>query len=320
MALMAYSPDPISQRILQLWSPVTDDDLKLVTSSTRVVQFSGSMTDTDHRKIASVLERFPNVPLRVYGSVSDLEFLSNYPNLKQFQVDVFQLGSIDGLRHLSPELEYLGLGQTKKNMSLKVLGKFARLKELYLEKHTKDIEVISSLTTLGRLNLRSVTLKDLSILLPLKKLWWFSLKLGGTTNLSQLSQIGRIKYLELWMVRGLADISFISDMTTLQHILLQDLKNIKNLPSFSKCTSLRRISIVNLKGLTDVSQLLTAPALEELTIGSSNTISVQNVLVLKQHPKLKKASIGLGSVKRNIAVKDGLDLPPQNFFEEFKYS
>src|SRR3990167_951247 len=98
--------------------------------------------------------------------------------------------------------------------------------ELYIEGHDKDIEVISKLVTLERLTLRSITLKDLSIFLPLKKLWWLAIKLGGTKNLSMFSKIEGLKYLELWMIKGLEDISAISKLKNLQFLFLQNLKNI----------------------------------------------------------------------------------------------
>lgn len=313
----------VTQKIVDLSTPVTDDDLSHINSETTVVQFSQPMTDADHTRVAKVLQDFPSVPLRVYGynmlPLPNLQFLKNYPKLRGFRVDVFHLGSFDGMEYLPYELEYLGIGQTKKAMSLKVLKRFTHLKELYLEKHMKDIDVIRHFALLEKLNLRSITLKDLSILLPLKKLWWFTLKLGGTTNLALLPQIGRIKYLELWMVKGLTDLSFISNMIYLQNLFLQDLKNVETLPDFSRCAELRRVRIDNLKTLRDISPLLSAHALEELTIGRGKLISVENASFLKSHPSLKRASIGLGSIKRQKEISDALGLPPQDFFEEFDY-
>ena len=52
------------------------------------------------------------------------------------------------------------------------------------------------------------------MLLPLTRLLSLDIKLGGTTNLGLLPRIGRLRYLELWLIRGLADIGPVGDMPT----------------------------------------------------------------------------------------------------------
>src|SRR3989338_3258979 len=210
-------------------SPVTKDQLVPLDEKCRVIQFSSPLTDADHEKLSQFAKNYPAVSFRVFGhygmgQLNDLKFLRYYPFVKNFQVDVFEITGIDGIEYLPENLEYLGFGQTRKRFSLNFLEKFKNLHELYIEGHDKDIEVISKLVTLERLTLRSITLKDLSIFLPLKKLWWLAIKLGGTKNLSMFSKIEGLKYLELWMIKGLEDISAISKLKNLQFLFLQNLK------------------------------------------------------------------------------------------------
>ena len=170
--------------------------------SEEIVQFPHPLTDREYRKVAKLLDGHPNVTLRAYGlKFTDLEFLRFFPEVRRFQADYMsRLESMDGLRHLRDDLESLVLGETKtaRQFSLNFLRGFPRLRRLYLERHTKDFAVIGELTDLDDLTLRSITLPDLSILLPLSSLLSLDLKLGGTKDLALLPQIGRLRYLELW--------------------------------------------------------------------------------------------------------------------------
>jgi internalin A len=112
------------------------------------------------------------------------------------------MANIDGLAYLPEDLFYLGLGEVAKRLSLAPLRRFNSLRRLYLERHTKDIDVISSLTNLTSLTLRHITLPDLAILVPLRRLQALELKLGGTRNLDLLPAVGELRCLEMWQVLG----------------------------------------------------------------------------------------------------------------------
>lgn len=168
-------------------------------------------------------------------------------------MDIVQLGSLRGIEHLTPKLQTLGLGQTRtKTISLSVLSRFPDLKELFVEGRHRGFEAVSSLQSLEKLTLKSIFLPDLSLLLPLRRLWWLDLKLSGITNLSLLPQIGQLKYLELWMVKGLSDLSVIGSLTALQCLFLQALKNVIGLPSFKNLKDLRRVTSDMMKGLKSI--------------------------------------------------------------------
>ncbi len=310
--------------IRQIRSPLTEDQLQPLDPKCRVVQSDSPLTDEDHEKLAPFLKKYPDVSFRVYGyynvgGVGDLSFLRFYPFVKNFQVDLFKLESLDGIEHLPIDLEYLGIGQTKKKISLKPLSQFKNIKELYLEGHTKDLEVLSELITLEKVNLRTIKLSDLSVLLPLKKLWSLSLKLGGTKDLTLLPQIRNLKYLEVWMVKGLSDISIVSELSSLQFLFLQDLKNVKSLPDFSKCQDLKRIVLDNMKSLEDLSPLLTAKNLEDIVIVNGNNFSPEDISCFKNHPHLKRGLIALGSIKKNDKVKELLPLESLKGYSDFNF-
>ena len=182
---------------------------------------------------------YPEMDLRAYGSydhsITDLEFLRFFPTLRKFAADALwdSLTSLDGLRHLPPDLEELGIGATKVKLDLAVLSRFRELRWLFLEGQTKHLEVISGLTQLYDLTLRSITMPDLSLLLPLKGLRSLDLKLGGTRDLRLLPRVGELWYLELWMIRGLTDVTAVGGIPSLRVLFLQALRQVEALPDLS---------------------------------------------------------------------------------------
>ena len=137
-----------------------------------------------------------------YGNdAHDLEFLRFIRALRELYVYDHGLVSLEGLRHLSDQATSIEMGPTWKQVSLRPLGRFRGLRTLYLDGQRRDIAVIGELLSLEDLTLRSVTLPDLSILLPLANLRYLDIKLGGTKDLRLLSRIGRLEYLKLCVHR-----------------------------------------------------------------------------------------------------------------------
>lgn len=302
-----------SPYIRQLESPLSDAQLRPLDPGCRVVQFSNPLSNAELRKVADFMRVYPGVSLRVYGHYGngcDLDFLKYFPFLRRFQIDVFDLQDIDGLRHLPDNLEFLGFSQTRsKRFSLAFLSRFRSLRRLYIESHKKDVAVLSELTSLEELTLRSITLPDLSLLVPLCHLVSLDIKLGGTKDLSLLPEVGRIRYLELWMIRGLEDISSIGRVRTLQYLFLQTLKRVESLPSLRDLRLLRRVHLETMKGLSDLQPIADAPVLEELLVVDMPHLQPEAFLPFVGHRTLRAAAVGLGSLKRNAVVDGMLGLP-----------
>ncbi|HEX6681986.1 MAG TPA: hypothetical protein VF062_04295 [Candidatus Limnocylindrales bacterium] len=312
---------PFDEYVRAVGSPLTSNMLAPLGQGCRVVQFSSAMSDRDYATLAEWLADYPQVTLRAYGGydrpITNLEFLRFFPKLRAFQADSLyrDLENIDGLGFLPEDAFEVGLGATRKRLSLAPLRRFDRLPRLYLEGLTKDIEVISTLTCLTSLTLRSITLPNLAILTPLHRLRALDLKRGGTSNLDLLPQIGELQYLELWQVRGLDDIGPIAHVGTLQHLFMQALRRVTGLPSFAACTRLRHVHLETMKGLTDLSPLLTAEALTDLAVVDMGHLKSSDVTILQAHPALRRLSVGLGSMRKNNEVKNNAaaspDLLPQ---------
>ncbi len=302
--------------VRQVSSPLTRKMLAPLDERCEVVQFSSLPNWRDLARLGELMESHPDVALRAYGgydgSIQNLEFLRHFPHLRRFYADQLRYDdfqSIEGLRFLPDDLGELGLGKVTRSLSLQPLARFESLRTLYLEGSRKDLDVISRLQMLEDLTLRSIRLSDLSVLTPLRRLRSLDLKLGGTRDLSPLPDLAPLAYLELWMIRGLDDISPVGKLDSLQYLLLQDLARVDRLPDLSAMTSLRRLDLQNLKSLTDLTPLLAAPALEALMVVDFRHLKPEHFECLTDHPTLRYAAVGLGSKRRNEAVRRFIDLP-----------
>jgi len=71
----------------------------------------------------------------------------------------------------------------------------------------------------------------------------------ATKDISLLPTVGRLRYLELWLIRGFSDISAVGRLDELRSLVLQALKNVESLPDLSGAGALRRVHLETMKGL-----------------------------------------------------------------------
>ena len=300
-----------------LRSPVTEDELARLDGRAEVIQFSSALTDADYALLGDWFAGQPAKTLRAYGSydgtITDLDFLRHFPTLRSFQADALyhSLTSIDGLGYLPDDVRFIGLGRTKKRLSLAPLARFTTIQRLFLEGQSKDIDVVSDLRHLRSVTLRSITLPDLSLLRPLSSLRALGLKLGGTKDLSLLPDLRSLDYLELWMVKGLSDLSPVSELPQLEYLFLQSLRQVESLPIMTGLAGLRRLWLETMNGLTDLAPLRQAPSLTQLAVVDMGHLQPEAFAPLVGHPTLEALRFGLGSRRKNEAVKRIIDLPSE---------
>jgi hypothetical protein len=313
----------------QVSNPVSRSELRRLVKdpAIRVIQTSEPLPAKAWRLLDDVvLAERPDIQLRVYGFYSggcDLSFVTELEHVRRFAADclqsaenveaiaklshlrslsvgIFDLKSFDFLQELPATLETLFLGGTRsKKPDLGVIARFHNLRELHIEGQHKNIDVISELTTLEELTLRSITTKDLSYVAPLTNLWSFDLKLGGVTDISALSSLDSLKYLEAWQVRGLSNLEVIASLSCLQNLFLQSLPKVRQLPPLDQCSSLRRVVLQNLKGLQDLSPLENAPSLKEFLLIQGENFQPEDLSPVLANPILARAGAHFGSQKRN---------------------
>lgn len=313
----------------EIAEPVSGADIRRLSSDDeiRVVQASSAIKRSTWKKLDRQLFRHrPEIQLRLYGFYSDecdlgfcqdLEYVESFaadclqraarvdaigeiPRLRALSLGVFGLETFGVLERVSSGLETLQLGPTRsRKPDLAPLARFQDLEVLYLEGQQKNVEVLSSLRKLEDVTLRSLTTPDVHYIAPLDRLWSVDIKLGGIRNLSALSRLPSLKYLEIWQVRGLSDVDVVSGLPTLQNLFLQSLPRVRSLPSVANSPNLRRIVLQNMKGLRDLSSLEHAPALEEFLLIQGEKNAPGDLEPVLANPNVQRVAAYFGSDKRN---------------------
>jgi hypothetical protein len=336
----------------QIAKGINKNDLERLANNqkTKSIQF---VTALDNKEI-ELLERIvfskrPDINLRIfghYGETCDLtKYIDNIPSLRKVSADclmdakgiesvislknletlgvgIFNLDNFDFLNDINPNIKELYLHQTRtKKPKIECIKRFADLEYLYLEGQQKGCDSINQLKKLKKIVLRSISTPNLDYFQGLKELWSVDIKLGGIKNFDALKTLPILKYLELWQVRDLGDLSFISDLTNLQNLFIQSLKQVQKLPILENSIALRRIYLENLKGLKDLSSVKSAPALEEFIYVLAENQIPENLIPILENSTLKSAFCRFGSVKKNDRFDDMvLNYGKQIYkYNEFKY-
>lgn len=335
----------------QVWPGFKASDLKTVADDGNVetIQFSVPLQMSEIEALERIVfSRRPDITFRVFGhykSACDLSFLEKTPSVERFSADcllravrvetitklekleelaigIFDLESFDFLNDVPSTLTKLGLHQTfSKKPSIAAIERFRGLEYLYLEGQRKGIEAVNELTNLEKVVLRSISTSDLSYLANRQKLWSVDVKLGGIKNFDAVTTLPGLKYLELWQIRGLSDLSFISRIASLQNLFIQSLKQVSRLPDFDRSQMLRRIYLENMKGLEDLSSVEFAPNLVEFSYVLAGNQKVENLLPVLRNRNVERISCGFGSDKKNELFDQMLAAQGKERYRysEFKY-
>jgi hypothetical protein len=302
---------------LAIDDPAEVDTLDAIPDGVTLVQFRRALNDERYARLAALIADRPEIGLRVYATpdATDLEFLRFFPTLRSFQCDAMwdRLTSLDGLRHLPAELEQLGIGQTERPMSLAGLARFSQLRWLAVEGRHRNLATIGGLTSLETLHLRSVPLADLSLLTSLDRLTSLDLKLGGVADLGPLPRVGHLQRLEIWRVRGLADISPIGEVTTLRWLFLEALPQVRALPDLARLRELRTVTLHTMRAVTDLTPLASAPVLESLSLVAMTHLAPAALRPLVGHPTLRRGHWNIGSLRKTYEAHDVLPVEPEPY-------
>lgn len=312
---------------------------------TQSIQFASPLSNSEIDLLEKIVfYKRPDISLRVYGHYGencDLTFIKKIPSLRKFSADclmdangievvtelnnleelgvgIYNLDNFDFLESINPNLKELYLQKTKsKKPKISSISRFTELEYLYLEGQQKGIESIKELKKLKKVILRSISTKNLDYLSDLKELWSVDIKLGGTQNFDALTTLPKLKYLELWQIRNLSDLSFVSKLNSLQNLFIQSLKQLDKLPDFKNSTSLRRIYLENLKGLTNLNSLKNAPSLKEFIYVLAENQEPENLIPVLENKNLESVFCRFGSDKKNNRFDQ---LAKEYNKAEYKYS
>jgi len=331
----------------QISKGIKKRELKRLASDKKVqsIQFASPLSPKEIELLEKIVfsER-PDISLRVYGHYGencDLSFIKGIPSLRKFSADclmeatgienvsylnnleelgvgIYNLDNFNFLDQINPSLKELYLYRTKsKKPKISSISRFTDLEYLYLEGQQKGIEEVSKLKKLRKIILRSISTKNLDFLKDLNELWSVDIKLGGIQNFDALKTLPKLKYLELWQIRNLSDLSFISSIKRLQNLFIQSFKQVTELPDFKNNTELRRIYLENLKGLTNLDSLKSAPNLKELIYVLAENQEPENLIPALENKSLESIFCRFGSDKKNNRFDN---LAKEYNKAEYKYS
>ena len=293
-------------KVLQCSGPVSDAVWALVNehvSTTRPdvrIRVYAHYSSPCNLSFARLLPNVRHFAADCLMQASGIEAIATLPRLESLSLDVFDLEDFGVLERIHPGLTWLSLGATRsRKPRLAPLRRFRELRTLRLDGQKNGIEVLSELSALEELTLRSITMPNLSYLTCLPRLRSLALKLGGIRDLKQIERKKSIEYLEFSLVRELSDIDVVGTLPCLRDLRLRSLRHVESLPPLRNANALRRIIVENLKGLRDLKAAEFAPALEEFALIDGRNQTPNQLLPVLRNPNVKRVRAGLGSERRN---------------------
>jgi hypothetical protein len=287
--------------------PLADDETS--------VRVRDRLSKEQYQAVAELIQERSDVELWIDDHGPDIEMLQFFTGLRRLSVTSLRLQSWDGISHIADTLEELTMGDTLRPASVEAVGGLGRLRVLSLHGPVRHAEVISGLVGLEELRLRSVTLPDLSPLLPMRRLRSLYIGLGGTADVSLLPELPALESLELWRIRGMHDVTAIGRTVTLRELQLQAMSSVTELPSLADLSLLRRLGLETMRGITDLRPVAAAPALEELFLIEMCQLEPSALQPLVGHPTLRRGVWGLCSDRKNAEAWELVPLgdPPWNY-------
>lgn len=300
-------------RVLFVESESFERDLANIDGATNVVTCSTELSDVQYARVARALERWPKAAVHVDGwkaGAQGLECLRHFSDRTRISVDCFHAKSLDALRHMNPGLESLSIGSTaNRRIDLSVIRGFSNLRRLSVEGQTDIVRHFDCFPLLEALYLRGVGCQDFSWIERFPKLWWLWHGLCSTKSLEGLERAANLRYLELWLIKGLSDVSPIRGLGLLEELKLESLPRVNRLPDLALLTRLRGMELTNMRGLRDLSPLAQSTSIEDLYIWNARHHRLEDFRCMIGHASLKFVSLALGSDRKTNAVHGLLALP-----------
>jgi hypothetical protein len=315
----------VSATRVEVSSPLRSRELLSLPHGPCVVQFGSLLSRSEHEQLGTWFAEHPDAELRVYaGLPTTLDFLRAYPHLTAFTLDS-DVTDASGLAFLPDSLRSLviDVGLPHRN-DLDVLARLRELHTLGLGSirrlpesarglpvttlalgGVKALDGIDSLPEVRKLWLNSAT-ADLTPLLALRHLSDLTLALGGCNDLAPLAGFAPLRRFSAWLVRGLADIRPVARMPQLTELYLSKLRGVVEIPPLPDARSLEAVTLEHMRGLSDLAPLRDAPALRRLALIEMQHLQPEDVAVLAGHPTLTQLDVGLGSDRKNLAVRDAV--------------
>lgn len=230
------------------------------------VRFFGHYQEQFDASVLVELQAARWISVDCLTGISNEGQIGKLPLLNRLSFGVYQFDNPRFLETLTvSNLKQLALGETaKRNFDLEPLGGSEQLQTLFLEGHTKNVEVLSSLPKLAKLKLRAFPKhKDLQFLSDAVSLRSLSLILGGRSSFSEF-QHSALEELIVIRVRGLETLGSLSRFPRLRKLHVEDQLQVQSINLTG--APLRRILFLNCKGLAEIDGIESLCDLVELRV------------------------------------------------------
>ncbi len=216
------------------------------------VRFFGHYHGQFDASVLTELQAARWVSVDCLTAISNEEHIGKLPLLNRLSFGVYKFDKPGFLATINvSNLRQLSLGETaKRNFDLTPLEGGRLLQTVFLEGHTRNVEVLSSLPRLQNLTLRAFpNRKDLKFLSDSVGLRSLTLVLGGRSSFGEFHH-GSLEELILIRVRGLESIGSLARFPSLQTLHVEDQLQVQSINLAG--APLRRFFLLNCKGLAAI--------------------------------------------------------------------
>lgn len=254
---------------------------------------------------ASVLTHIPDVR---WLSIDCLDEIVNEQHLQQLQhveqlsfgVHRFNKPTFLGGLQLERMREFRLAGNAANNFDLAPLAAGHVLNELFVQGHTKNIDVLVALPKLSRLTLSGMPKRQsLSFVGGIRNLQSLKLLLGGRTSIDEIAH-ERLEELKIIWVRGLESIGDLSRFPTLRRLYVENQLRVRTISLAG--ADLRELSVHNCANLTSIEGIEAQPHLEHFRT-SRTKLDLDALRDLAWPATMKIVALYSGSEKWNAHAR-----------------
>ncbi|TDQ63666.1 hypothetical protein ATL17_1673 [Maritalea mobilis] len=207
---------------------------------------------------ASILSALPNVKWLTLGAMEEvrgIDTIARLPKLEQLSIDISALNDPAFIDSLPLEqLTRLSVaGNQKRNFDLATLARAQNLQDLFIQGHTKNIEIIGDLPNLASLGLSSMpNRQSLDFVNKIQGLKSLLLIIGGRTSIDDV-QNETLEELRIIRVRGLDSLGDLARFHALRKLQVEDQLQLKALSLDG--VDLHELTVLNCKNLAEITGL-----------------------------------------------------------------
>jgi hypothetical protein len=248
-------------------------------------------------------------------SVANNRWIDDLPPLTRFSFGVHDFDDPALLEKLNlARLTHLRLSENaKRNLDLAPLAGAARLEQLSVQGHSRNVEVIAGLPALHTVGLSGFpNKKALGFLNALAPLRCLRLILGSRTSIGEFRHPD-LEVLEIVRVRGLEDVSALARFPRLRALKIEDQVQLRSIDVAG--APLRSLWVLNCKNLESIDGLASLHDLVECRLGRTK-LDLESLAEADWPKSLEVLALYTDSQTWNARTREALD---QRGFREFGF-